>query len=119
MEFFTDYRIGLIMQPNESSAKYISIIRKYNPGSISDIKSAIANREYVVFCEYTSDSGIRKVRRCYDELKKAGAEVEIYENGSITTREYISNLIGTYSEIDAETQTLIDAEVEADCEEEN
>ena len=119
MDFFIDYRIGLVLKPAESIAKYISIIRKYNPVSISEIKNAITVGEYVVYCEYTSDSGIRKVRRCYDELKKAGANVEIYENGNQTTREFISNLIGTYSEIAAETQAFIDAEADEDDEDDN
>ena len=51
------------------------------------------------------------IRKCYDQLTKAGITVEIYEHDELTTREFISNLIDTYREIEEETQAMIDAEV--------
>lgn len=107
-------RIGLVIKSTNSIAKCISIIRKYNPISISEIKKSIDNKSFVFDCDYTNDSGIRKVRRCYDELIKTGATVDIYEDGDLTTREFISNLLESYREIDEETQAQIDAEVEAE-----
>lgn len=111
---FMEDKIGLIIKSTDSMAKCISIIRKYNPVSIGEIKGAIESRKFVFWCKYTSDSGIRKVRRCYDELVKTGADVEIYEDGELTTRELISNLIDTYKEIATETEAMIDAEVAED-----
>ena len=107
-------RIGLIVTSTKSIAKCIATIRKYNPISISEIKTAIETRQYVFDCEYTDDAGLRRVRRCYDELTKAGNTVEIYEDGNLTTREFISNLLGSYREIAIETQAMIDAEVDAE-----
>ena len=107
-------RIGLVIKSADSTAKLISIIRKYNHVSMAEIKKSIESGDFVFDCDYTSDSGIRKVRRCYDELVKAGAIVEIYEDGDLTTREFISNLIDTYQEIEEETQEMIDAEVAAE-----
>ena len=104
-------RIGLVIKSAGSIAKCISIVRKYNPVSMSDIKTAIESKAFVFDCDYTSESGIRKIRRCYDELIKAGAAVEIYEDGDLTTREFISNLVNTYREIDREIQDQIDAEI--------
>ena len=95
-------------------AKCISILRKYNPVSMSEIKKAIETNEYVLSCRYTDDSGLRKIRRCYDELKKSGIVAEIYEHDELTTREFISNLLNTYREIEAETEAMIDAEVAED-----
>ena len=114
MDYFTDYRIGLVLKSYDSVAKCISIIRKHTPASIAEIKSAIDTGDFVFCCEYTSDSGVRKVRRCYDELVKTGATVEIYEDGRLTTREFISNLLSSYHEIEKETQDQIDAEVAAE-----
>ena len=114
MDYFTDYKIGLVLKSYDSVAKCISIIRKYTPASIAEIKSAIDTGDFVFCCEYTSDSGVRKVRRCYDELVKTGATVEIYEDGRLTTREFISNLLNSYHEIEKETQDQIDAEVAAE-----
>ena len=103
-------RIGLVIKSADSTAKLISIIRKYNPVSMAEIKKSIEHGDFVFDCDYTSDSGIRKVRRCYDELVKAGAIVD----GDLTTREFISNLIDTYQEIEEETQEMIDVEVAAE-----
>ena len=118
MNYIVEDTIGLIIKQPCSVAKCVSILRKYNPLSISEYKNAIESGEYVFYCDYTDDSGLRKLRRCYDELKKAGLTVEIYEQGNLTTREFISNLLGTYHEIELETQAMIDAEVAAEGEEE-
>ena len=45
---------------------------------------------------------------------KAGAVVEIYEDGKLTTREFLTKLLGSYREIAIETQAQIDAEIEAE-----
>ncbi len=111
MSNYMEDKIGLVVKSVSSMAKCISIIRKYNPISMAEIRNAIDNGQFVFYCKYTSDSGIRKVRRCYDELVKSGAVVEIYEDGDLTTREFISNLVDTYREIEAETEVAIDAEV--------
>ena len=114
MNNYPEDRIGLVVKSANSVAKCISIIRKYNPISISSIKAAIESNSFVFDCDYTNNSGIRKVRRCYDELVNAGATVEIYEDGDLTTREFISNLLNSYREIDKEIQDQIDAEVAAE-----
>jgi len=114
MNSYPEDRIGLVIKSADSVAKCISIIRKYNPISMVEIKSAIENKTFVFDCDYTNDSGVRKVRRCFDELVKTGATVEIYEDGDLTTREFISNLLNSYQEIDKEIQDQIDAEVETE-----
>lgn len=106
--------VCLKIKKYSSMAKCISILRKYNPVSMAEIKTAIESDEYVLSYEYTSDSGLRKIRRCYDELSKNGIVAEIYEHDCLTTREFISNLLHTYREIEYETQEQIDAEVAAE-----
>lgn len=117
MEFIPGNIAIKIVDP-VSMAKCISILRKYNPASMGEIKNAIESNQYVLSCKYTNDSGIRKIRKCYDELTKSGIKVEIYEHDELTTREFISNLLGTYKEIESETEKLIDAEVAEEGEEE-
>ena len=114
MNYPREDRIGIVVKSTDSMAKCISIIRKYNPISMAEIKAAIESGEMVFDCDYLSDSGVRKVRRCYDELVKTGAIVEIYEDGKLSSRELISNLIDTYREISDEINALIDAEAEED-----
>ena len=113
MEFTPGY-IGLKIKQPTSLAKCISILRKYNPVPMSEIKNHIDSNDYVLSYRYTDDSGIRKIRKCFDELSKNGITAEIYEHDSLTTREFISNLLNTYIEIEDETQTQIDAEVAAE-----
>jgi len=110
MTYSTDDRIGLIIRSANSSAKCITIIRHYNPISIAEIRHAIDTGRFVLDCSYTSDTGIRKIIQCYDELTNAGAVVEIYEDGDLTTREFLSNLMNTYQEIADETDLIIDEE---------
>lgn len=114
MNNYPEDRIGLVIKSADSVAKCISIIRKYNPVSMSEIKTAIESNSFVFDCDYTNNSGVRKVCRCFDELVKVGATVEIYEDGDLTTREFISNLLNSYQEIGKEIQNHIDAEVAAE-----
>ena len=114
MNNYPEDRIGLVIISAASVAKCISIIRKFNPISMSEIKTAIESNSFVFDCNYTNTSGIRKVRRCYDELVKAGAIVEIYEDGDLTNREFITNLLNSYRKIDKDIQNQIDAEVAAE-----
>ena len=112
MNSYPSDKVGLVVKSTNSIGKCISIIRKYNSRSIGEIKTAIDTKQFVLDCNITSVSGLRKIRRCYDELVKSEASVEIYEDGDLTTREFISNLLGSYHEIEKETQAMIDAEVE-------
>ena len=109
-----DNKIGLVIKSYKSIAKCISIVRKYKSVSMAEVKTAIDSGKYVFDCDYTDDVELRKVRRCYDELVKSGAVVEIYEHQSLTTRQFISNLLGTYKAVERETQREIDAEVAAE-----
>ena len=113
MEYTPGY-VCLKIKEYTSIAKCISILRKYNSAPMSEIKKAIESNDYVLSYRYTSDSGLRKIRKCYDELSKSGIIAEIYEHDLITTREFISNLLKTYREIEHETQQMIDDEVAAD-----
>ena len=118
MENYPENRIGLVVKSAGSIAKCISIIRKYNPISMAEIKTAIENKAFVFDCEYIDDAGVRKVRRCYDELVKAGATVEIYADGELETREFISNLLNSYRTIEKQIQKQIDEEVAAEGDDE-
>ena len=111
---FKSGTIGIKIKEASSMAKSISIIRKYNHISISEIKEAIDSYDYVLSCPYTSHSGVRKIRKCYDELIRTGNDVKIYEHDRITTRDFISNLIESHKQTDKEVQEQIDAEVAAE-----
>ncbi len=62
-------------------------------------------------CSYISHSGVRSIRKCYDELTKIGAEVEIYEHEELSSREFLSNLIGSHRQTEREVGEQIEREV--------
>ena len=95
-------------------AKCISIVRKYNPISMADIKNAIESNDYILTTTVINDSGVKALRKCYDELVKNGSEVEIFERDRPITRELVSNLISFNRHINQEIQAQVDAEVEAE-----
>ena len=111
---YTPSEIGLKIKSVSSMAKCISIIRKYNPVSMSEIRGAIDNSNFIFSASVLNDSGIKKIRKCYDELVKVGCTVEIYENDEIISRDLISNLIDSHKQIEQEVQEQIDAEIAAE-----
>ncbi len=109
-----DYKVGQIglkIKSAGSLAKCIAIIRKYNPVSMAEIKKAIDANDYVLTCSYISHPGVRSIRKCYDELTKIGADVEIYEHDKLSSREFISNLIGSHRQTEREVAEQIEKEV--------
>ncbi len=103
--------LGLRIKTTSSMAKCISIVRKYNPISMSDIKSAIESGNYVFTTTVISHSGVRTLRKCYDELIKCGADVEILERDKPIAREQVSNLVSSHRQIEREVRTQVDEEV--------
>ncbi len=116
---YTPGIIGIKIQTTTSMAKCISIIRKYNPVSMGEIKSAIELREYVLTSSTIDSPGIRKIRKCYDELEKAGIDAEIYERDELISREIISNLIQSHRQTEKEVRAQVDAEVAGESVDEN
>ncbi len=109
---FTPGKIGIKIKNTSSIAKTISVIRKYNPISMAEIKKAIVSNDYVLECSYISHQGVQTIRKCYDELTKAGTEVEIYEHNELTTREFLSNLICSHRQTELEVRAQVDVEAE-------
>lgn len=111
---YTPSEIGLKIASTTSMATCVSIIRKYNPVSMAEIKDIIDSNKYVLTSSVIDDSGMKKIKKCYDELIRSGATVEIYERDEIITPELVSNIINTNLQINLEVQAQIDAEVAAE-----
>lgn len=111
---YTVGTLGLKIKATSSMAKCISIVRKYNPISIAEIKNAIESKNYIYTTTVINTSGVRTLRKCYDELTKNGADVEIFERDEPVTREIISNLIESHRQTEKEVLAQIDAEVAAE-----
>ena len=106
--------LGIKIKATPSIAKSISILRKYNSLPISVFKAAIEAGNYVLECPYVSSPGARMIRRCYDELSKAGNDVELYEHDRLTNREFLCNIIKLHRQIEREVRDQVDAEAAAD-----
>ena len=108
---YTVGTLGLKIKSTSSMAKCISIVRKYNPISMADIKNAIESGNYIFTTTVISHPGVRTLRKCYDELVNSGADVEIFERDKPITRELVSNLISSHRQTDREVRAQVDAEV--------
>lgn len=101
--------IGLKLITQDATAKAIKIIRKYNNIGIGDIKQKIINGEYVLLYSYTDRFGLKKIIRCYEELKTVGVIAKLFElDDEPATIDDLKTLNATYDEISDE----IDAEDE-------
>lgn len=91
--------IGLKINTTSASAKCISIIRKYNPSSISEIKNNIATSKYVIYCDYTDDVGLPVIIDCFNELASANIPAELYEHNRRCDISFLNNLCDLYDDI--------------------
>lgn len=107
--------IGIKVKSYNSIAQVISILRKYTPVSMTEIKDNIEKGNMVFEQDYINHSGIRKVRKCYDELTKAGVLCEIIdEDEEIISREILSNLIESHQITEKEVYSQMKEEAEDD-----
>ena len=95
-----DNNIAIKIAPEASFAKCVKIIRNIESLSIGEIKARIDSGNYVLEYDYCSDSGIKKIIKCYKALSKEGISCELYEHNRITSIDFLTNLKNTYSEID-------------------
>ncbi|WP_034450041.1 hypothetical protein [Butyrivibrio sp. AE2032] len=96
--------VGIKIPKGTPIAKCVAVIRKIEPSlSISDISSRINNDEYVLSYDYTDDSGVKKIIKCYEGLTKLGITPTLYElDDEECDIEMIKNLNDMYDEIDSE-----------------
>lgn len=114
MDYVPGY-IGLKITNVPSWANCISIMRKYSPSSIADIRNCIENNEYILLSPSINTAGIKKIRKCYDELLKNNISAEIYEKyetEELISRQLISNLIDSHSLTDKEVENAVADEIE-------
>ena len=78
MDYVPGY-IGLKITNVPSWANCISIMRKYSSSSIAEIRNCIDQNAYILLSPSINTSGIKKIRKCYDELLKNNISAEIYE----------------------------------------
>lgn len=105
---FDDNKTGIVIDKYPSIAVVVKVLRKYTDDSIIDIKNHIENGEFALSYKSIDDSGIRKLIKCTNELKKNKVTVKIYEGNYEESLQYLKNLVHSYRE----TEIQIEAETE-------
>ncbi|WFR60104.1 hypothetical protein QA584_13800 [Anaerocolumna sp. AGMB13025] len=115
--------IQLKLKKDAKIAKYISLIRKFDPTiSVAQIKNNIENNSYAIsfdlhYYDVLEDlQGIdRKLvfRHLISQLIAEGAQLNIYDiYGKLWTLEFLDNWLNTMQEISEQTERDIDLEEE-------
>lgn len=98
--------IGIKISSTESFAKVVSIVRKYEPLSISEIKKRVDSNAYILTYSYTDDKGLNTLLKCHNDLSAVGIPTQLFEHDRPCELQFFKNLSNTYQEISDE----IDAE---------
>ncbi len=100
--------IGIKIVSYSNIAAVVKILRGFTTKSISEIKSAIENKEYVFEGSSYEDVDLEKLVDCYKKLEMADIDSELYEDGRMISPEILLN----FQQRNAEIQNEIDAETE-------
>ncbi len=91
--------IGIKISSTESLAKVVSIVRKYEPLSISEIKKRVDNNSYILTYRYTDDKGLNTILKCHTDFYAAGISAQLFEHDRPCDIQFFKNLSNTYQEI--------------------
>lgn len=103
--------IGIKIASCDNIGAAVKVLRGFSARSISEIKAAVENKDYVLEVESYDNEELSKVADCYKKLEAAGIEPELYEDGDRIDLQILMNLQQRNFEIENE----IDAETELEC----
>lgn len=113
--------IQLKIEKDKSLIKYIKIIRKFDTSlSISAIKQRIEENNFVVGFDlhyYNVLDDINEVDRkkifrdMIEALYEAGAKISVYQNGELSSIEFLDNWLETLKEISCEVEKDMEREL--------
>lgn len=104
--------LALIITSNTLPAKCFSIIRKYNPISIGEIKKRAISNLPILECDAIDHDGLNILLKCYSELSALGISVSFLDGGEPSSLELMYNLQKSFTQTEAEVFALIDEESE-------
>lgn len=90
--------IGLKLSECKFSAACAKVLRKYRDISISEIKNIIMNNDYLMYCDYIDAAGIKVILELYYDFSKEDILSVIYEHDTITSVDFLNNLLKSYEE---------------------
>ena len=110
-DILNEEMIGLKVTGPDPAGKYTDILARYG-AEVSAMEDSPVTEEYVLSCTSADTAGLRRIRRCHNELKKAGAKVQLYASDEPVAYEYVSQMIGSRRVADKQRHLVIDAELE-------
>ncbi len=103
--------ISLKINRYDNMTKLISIIKKVNGKSISQIRSDIENKENILESERYILEELELILSTSQKLTEVGAEVEIYRGDMLINIESLKNVIQSNKIIAKQSQDIIDEEI--------
>lgn len=110
--------IQIKIEKDNSIAGYIRLIREFDSSlSVSAIKQRIENNDFVAefdleYYDAVEDlTGVdrrRRFRDMIDSLEKAGAQVSVWQDGELSSMQFLDNWLETLDEISRQTESEMD-----------
>lgn len=90
--------IGIKLSECTFTASIAKIVRKYRDISISEVKRIVLSNDYLISCAYIDAAGIAKILNLRRDLENNGVSSVIYEHDSVSSAEFLLNLLVSYEE---------------------
>src|SRR5699024_6543728 len=94
-EYIMD-QIYLFIDNDNSTNKYISVVRRFTSHSINEIKLAIEKEKTVAAYDYYDQDELLNLVELAEKLIGVGANIKIYEDDRQISLDMVKNLIDTY-----------------------
>ena len=90
--------IGIKLSECAFTASIAKIVRRYRDISISEVKRIVLSNDYLISCDYIDAVGITKILNLRHDLESKGVSSVIYEHDSVTSVEFLLDLLASYEE---------------------
>lgn len=90
--------IGIKLSERTFTASIAKIVRKYRDISISEVKRIVLSNDYLISCDYIDAAGIAKILNLRRDLENNGVSSVIDEHDSVSSVEFLLNLLVSYEE---------------------
>ena len=90
--------IGIKLLERKFTATSAKVLRNYRDISISDIKNIIMTNDYLMSCDYIDADGIKAILELQRDFNKEDILTVIYEHNTITSVDFLNNLLKSYNE---------------------
>lgn len=104
--------IGIKLSECTFTASIAKIVKKYRDISISEVKRIVLSNDYLMSCDYIDAVGIKKILDLRHDLEIGGISSVIYEHDSVSSVEYLLNLLASYEETAKQVEMLMEREAD-------